>query len=341
MDIYNYLNKRNILKNMSDDEFELFLPKFAEELEKVGFDSIISKYNQKLKDEDTDWKNLKKKKIEKNYINATSTIGMSIIKRYMPHIYEVKNYKGNSIKSMWTKTNLLKAVRTNRKSHSTPYVSEIVRQIGFVSGNSKVTIYRPLLTKRIVEYFGAKSVLDVCIGWGGRMLGSVAVDDVEYTGIEPFTKTYQGLMKIKNKLKLYRATIYNDVAENVLPTLEDNSFDLALTSPPYYNLEIYSDEATQSHHYGTYEDWIDNFLKPVVYGVTDKLKDTGVSCWSVKNFKTDKKYNLFDDVVRLHEDKGWKLTDEEFYVGNSVRPGMKSKKMGKEITYIFRKLSVS
>ena len=70
----------------------------------------------------------------------------------MPHIYEVQNYKGKSIKGMWNNTNLLKAIRTNRKSHSTPYVSEIVRQIGFVSGNSKVTIYRPLLTKRIVEY---------------------------------------------------------------------------------------------------------------------------------------------------------------------------------------------
>ena len=263
---------------------------------------------------------------------------MSIIKKHMSHIYEVKNYKGINIKGLWNKTNLIKAIRTNRKSHSTPYVSEIVRQLGFVCGNSKVTIYRPLLTKRIVEYFGAKSVLDVCIGWGGRMLGSVAINDVQYTGIEPFTKTYRGLNEIKNKLGLDRATIYNGIAENILPTLENNSFDLALTSPPYYNLEIYSDEVTQSHHYGTYEIWINKFLKPVVYGVIDKLKDTGVSCWSVKNFKTDKKYNLFDDVVQLHKNKGWGLTDEEFYVGNSVRPGMKIKKLGKEITYIFKKL---
>ena len=65
MNIYNYLNKRNILKNMSDDEFDIFLPQFAEELEKVGFDSIISKYNQKLKDEEMDWENLKKKRLIK------------------------------------------------------------------------------------------------------------------------------------------------------------------------------------------------------------------------------------------------------------------------------------
>ena len=69
-------------------------------------------------------------------------------------------------------------------------------------------------------------------------------------------------------------------------------YDLAITSPPYYNLELYSDETTQSHHYGSYEDWIDKFLKPVVHGVLDKLVEGGKSCWSVKNFKTDKAANV-------------------------------------------------
>ena len=52
-------------------------------------------------------------------------------------------------------------------------------------------------------------------------------------------------------------------------------YDLALTSPPYYNLEVYTEEENQSHNYGSYEDWVENFLKPVVYGVLDKLIDTG------------------------------------------------------------------
>jgi len=334
MDIYKYVNKRKSLKDMSDDVFEAFLPKFCDALVNYGFDNFIKKYNDGLQKNDKDWKNLKEKVVEKDWINSTSVVGMNIIKRNMPHIYEVCNHKGTNIKQMWVKERLDKAIRVNRKSHSTPYVTEIVRQLGFTAGTSKVTIYRPLLTKRIVQEFQAKEVLDVCIGWGGRMLGSACVDGVSYTGIEPFTKTYEGLSKIKQELSLDNVTLYNDVAENVLPTL-DKIYDLAITSPPYYNLELYSDETTQSHHYGSYEDWIDKFLKPIVYGVLDKLVEGGKSCWSVKNFKTDKAYNLYDDVVKLHEEKGWKKIDREFYVGNCIRPG--TDKQGKEITYVFVK----
>ena len=343
MNVYDYLNKRNILREMTDEAFELFLPKFCKELDSIGFDSLLNDYNKKLKSDETDWANLKKKEITNNYINSTSTTGMNIIKRYMPHLYEVKNYKGKSIKNMWNYKNLMKAVRTNRKSHSTPYFSEIVRQVGFTAGTSKITMYRPLLTKRIVQYFNAKNVLDVCVGWGGRMLGSICVDGVSYTGIEPFSKTFEGLDKISDKLNLKKITLFNGCAENVLHILLNNTYDLALTSPPYYNLEIYSDEDTQSHHYGNYEEWFDKFLKPVVYGVIDKLQDSGKSCWSVKNFKTDKQYNLYDDIVKLHKDKGWEKMDIEFYVGNCIRPGLKADKKtsetkkGKEITYVFEK----
>ena len=97
MDIYNYLNKKFILKNMSNEEFEKFLPNFTQKLVDIGFDKILFNYNKNLKYE-KDWLNLKNKKINKNYINSTNTTGMKIIKINMPHIYEVQNYKGKSIK---------------------------------------------------------------------------------------------------------------------------------------------------------------------------------------------------------------------------------------------------
>ena len=343
-DITTILNKRLALKDMTDEAFEIFLPKFCEALETHTFQQIIEDYkNDYLVDpKNKEWDNLKKVNVDKNYISSTSTMGMKIIKRHMPHIYDVKNHKGKCISQLWNKETLMKVVRVNRKSHSTPYVTELVRQVGFVAGASKVTVYRPLLTKRIVEYFKAKNVLDVCVGWGGRMLGSASVDGVSYTGIEPYSKTYNGLVNIKNELKLSddQVTLYNDVAENVVPTLE-RKYDLALTSPPYYNLEVYSDESTQSHHYGSYKDWVAKFLTPVVEGVIDKLVDGGKSCWSVKNFKTDGKYDLYDDVVEIHKKKGWEQMDVEFYVGNCLRPGMKDSegkaRKSKEITYIFTK----
>ena len=338
--IYNYLNNTKLNLRLSQEVFDDILPQLVENIYAYGFNAIIENYNNSLTDINKDWTNLKNKKIENNYISSTSTVGLPIIKRYMPHIYEVKNFKGTNVSGLWNIENIKTALLINRKTHSTPYVSEIIRQLGFMAGTSKVTIYRPLLTKRIIEYYNPNSVLDVCVGWGGRMLGTACKPNVKYTGIEPFTKTFNGLKSIKDKLNLDNVTLYNDTAENVLPTLTEK-YDLALTSPPYWNLEIYSDEETQSHHYGNYDEWYEHFLKCVVFGVIDKLNDNGKSCWSVKNFKTDKQYNLYDDIVKLHSEKGWKKIDDEFYVGNCVRPGVKNKgsnsAKGKEITYVFVK----
>lgn len=340
ININDYINKRSVFKKMKESDFEKLVPILAEKLEDIGFDVLLKKYNNITEDDYlNDWNKFKKWTTDKNIISAQTQRGMKIIKMVMVHIYDVQNHKGFSIKNLWNKKFIQKALRVNRKTHSTPYFSEIVRQVGFTAGTSKVTIYRPTLTKRIVEACNAKSVLDVCVGWGGRMLGSCVVEGCSYTGIEPSTKTYEGLVKMKDLLGLETATLYNGKAEDKLVDIPNNSFDLALTSPPYYNLEIYTDEESQSHHYGSYSDWVEKFLKPVVYGVTDKVKDNGTICWSVKNFKTDEKCNLYDDVVRLNKDKGWILTTDEFKVGSSARPGAGSKKKAKsvEITYVFKK----
>ena len=338
MDVFEYLNKRDSLRDMTDAEFALFLPDFTAALLAYGFEPLVAYYNNTLKTSAEDWRELCKRSVDDNHIASTNVVGLAILKRNMPHIYEVQNYKGQSVLKSWTFPVLEKAVRVNRKSHSTPYISEIIRQIGFVSGTSKVTMYRPLLTKRIVSFFRAKRVLDVCVGWGGRMLGAACIPGVHYTGIEPCLKTFGGLKRICDDLKLddTRVTLLNGCAEHILPTLL-LQYDLAITSPPYYNLEVYSDESTQSHMYGTYIQWVESFLKPVVHGVLARLTETGISAWSVKNFKTNKQYNLYDDIVRLHEERGWVKMETEFYVGNPVRPGSNTAKEGKEITYVFHR----
>lgn len=340
-EIYSYLNQRNINHTLSDDDFETKLPELVDQIYEYGFGELLKDQIANMKSDTYDWANLCQKNIDVNHISAQSTVGLNIIKRNMTHLYDVKNYKGMSISNLWSKEILEKVLRINRKTHSSTYISEIIRQIGFVAGTSKVTIYRPLLTKRIVEFFGATNILDPCIGWGGRMLGSVCVPGVKYTGFEPCVKTYEGLCRIRDSLSLVdNTTIYNLPAEVGLESLHQE-YDMILTSPPYYNLEIYSDENTQSHNYGSYEAWVDKFLRPVITMAISKLVSGGKSCWSVKNFKTDRNYNLYDDVKRIHADLGWVECGPEFYVGNSVRAGIKDSDgnpvKGKEITFVFSK----
>jgi hypothetical protein len=81
-------------------------------------------------------------------------------------------------------------------------------------------------------------------------------------------------------------------------------------------------------------------LSPVIKGVI--RLGVKYSCWSVKNFKTDKKYDLLDDVIRIHGEHGWRLLDDAvFTMANSRRPGQKSAsedvipKKTEECTYVF------
>ena len=335
------INKKNALKELSHADFETLLPILATELESHGIlyetytDEEISK----------DWKLLREKKIDKTVTNvsATAVAGMKIMRKYMRHFHEVQNYKGLSVKSIWKKANLEKALRFNRTNHSTPYASEIIRSLSFTNGLGKVTMYRPLMARNVVAYFDAKSVLDVCAGWGGRMIGSKSVDlsNIVYTGIDPCEKTYTALCDIRDELGLNGVTLINKPAEVALLELPmDAKFDIAITSPPYFNLEIYSDETTQSTKLGDYQAWVEKFLRPVIVGVIGRVK---YSCWSVKNFKTDKKYNLLDDVIAIHQENGWKQLDVVFTMSNSKRPGnssgveTSSPKKTEEVTYVFVK----
>jgi hypothetical protein len=61
-------------------------------------------------------------------------------------------------------------------------------------------------------------------------------------------------------------------------------------------------------------------LKVVILGCLYCLKPGGRSCWSVKNFKSDKKYLLADVTKQIHKDAGWEL-DKVFKMTGSGRPG--------------------
>ncbi len=371
------LNRKHALTRLTDTEFEAILPNLASELAANGVlretysDAEIQK----------DWALLQKKDATINPLNisATEVAGMKVLRKHMQHFHAVRNYKGHSVESLWTQPCLEKALRFNRAQHSTPYASEIIRSLSFANGLGKVTMYRPLMAKKVVAYLADKDklkdvrVLDVCAGWGGRMIGAKSVEGggdklttarhetclgppqtprngdkgggdkggglkVHYTGIDPCAKTYAALRAIRDELGLTNVTLINKPAEVALQQ-SLGTYDIALTSPPYYNLELYSDEPTQSVSgpNAGYQAWLDTFLSPVIQGVI--RLGVKYSCWSVKNFKTDKKYDLLDDVVRIHGEHGWRLLDGVvFTMANSRRPGQKAasdQKKTEECTYVF------
>jgi hypothetical protein len=243
----------------------------------------------------------------KTLVSSHNREGMLLVEHFQPHFWSVESPTGESIAKAWNDPVLRqKAEERTRKHYTTVYKSEIRRNLAFFSKAPLPTVYRPLLTKGIVSSTGAKRVLDCSIGWGGRMLGTLAVEGTTFEGCEPCTATHTGLTEMAAFLGLSdRVVLHRGGAEEVLPTLPSKSYDLMLTSPPYFDLEVYSHEDTQSlRKFPTWEAWRDGFLRPVVREVLRCLNDDGVSAWSVKNLKS---YRLQDVVREMHQEAGWEL----------------------------------
>jgi 16S rRNA G966 N2-methylase RsmD len=291
--IQNFLNIRNSLRNLTDEEFEVLLPQLASELALVSFYPQYSDAELYL-----DWQKLVRWNETTAVIASTQRIGMKLCEQFFPNFYDIEDKKGNSFKSLWTATNLERVLRWNRKSHSTPYLSELKRGIYFNFGLTKSTMYRPQMAKMVVMNLKGKTVFDPCAGWGGRMLGSIAAGVDNYIAFEPNTQTYEGLLRMAKFLNIEdKVTLYRDSALN-MEQYGITDVDIVLTSPPYFDLEVYSHEHTQSiTGCSTYEMWVNKFLRPLVEKSQNTLKSTGWSCWNVHNLG---KMKMIDDVANMH-----------------------------------------
>ena len=291
--IQTFLNIKNSVRNLSDVEFENILPTLASELEDVSF-----YYSYSDSDLLKDWNALIKWNARVDTMASTQRVGMKLCEHFFPNFFDIENKDGNSFKSLWKADKLEKVLRWNRKSHSTPYLSELRRGIYFNYKLAKSTMYRPQMAKMVVTNLGAKRVLDPCAGWGGRMLGSVAAG-AEYVAFEPNTETYEGLLKLIKLLGIEdKVRIIKDSALE-MDKYDIGEFDLILTSPPYFDLEVYSHEDTQSiKGCDTYSMWVNNFLKPLIELSISHMKQNGWSCWNVHNVG---KMKMIDDVKVIHE----------------------------------------
>ena len=329
--IQTFLNIKNSVRNLSDVEFENILPTLSSELEDVSF-----YYSYSDSDLLKDWNALIKWNARVDTMASTQRVGMKLCEHFFPNFFDIENKDGNSFKSLWKADKLEKVLRWNRKSHSTPYLSELRRGIYFNYKLAKSTMYRPQMAKMVVTNLGAKRVLDPCAGWGGRMLGVVAAG-AEYIAFEPNTETYEGLLKLIKLLGIEdKVRIINDSALE-MDKYDIGEFDLILTSPPYFDLEVYSHEDTQSiKGCDTYSMWVNNFLKPLIELSISHMKQNGWSCWNVHNVG---KMKMIDDVKVIHEgynnQKVFSVTSSKRQTNQTV-----SKKKNADITICYSKSDI-
>ncbi len=150
-------------------------------------------------------------------------------------------------------------------------VSELLYQVIQLGVNSAgyANEFPPHIAKMIYEKYGMSldsKILDSCAGWGGRMIGASCLVNC-YDAFEPATKTYNGLIRLGEFLKTYRKDFKFKVIKQPFEDsiLRENYYDIALTSPPYYDTENYSNEENNSlNRYNNFNKWCSGFYLPMI-----------------------------------------------------------------------------
>ena len=234
---------------------------------------------------------------------------------YFPHWINVRPYSGGSLADNWGDDNKLRTLIEKNISwcvdHEGGRWSENrIRQ------NAKVYLskqspsnFRPTVAKALYNKFGdGGSVYDPCGGWGGRMFGFIASGCKEYVCCEPSTQTVNGL----NELSKAHRSVGKQITVNPICqedyTPEAEHFDMAFTSPPYYDCERYSEEETQSYiRYKSLSKWVALFLEPLIYNAWVSLKWGGIFVLNIANVKTASR--LEEESLILAEMVGFKHID--------------------------------
>ena len=170
-----------------------------------------------------------------------------------------------------------------------------------------------LAEKIINKYADGGKVLDPCFGWGGRLVGFLLSNAKYYYGIDVSPDQHRGVSKIKDAL-LPLCDDDKEVNLECIP-FEDNNlnekFNLAITSPPYFDVEKYIGGEQSHDRYNNYEAWKEKYYKVLIAKVYDLLHDGGVFALQVGS----QRYPLLEDGKEIGESVG-------FVVGDDFSAGM-------------------
>jgi len=190
--------------------------------------------------------------------------------------------------------------------------------------------FRPSAAKAVYNYFNAKNVLDFSSGWGDRLCGFLASDASSYVGIDPNSNLFPKYYDLINHLSVKNKSIelLNNCAEDVC--LKSKKFDLVFTSPPYYTLERYTQEDSQSwKKYKKLNDWLENFLFKSLHNAWQSLEIGGKLVLNISDVYAKHTVNKICDPMNDFLDS---FNDSRYYgcIGYQMRKRPNSKAFNKK-----------
>ena len=247
--------------------------------------------------------------------------GLGLAWHYFPHHWDVRVNNKPTVIDIWNSDELFKkaiARRINRggmswdsKGNPRMTVSIIRKALMACSSAQRVSNFRPTAATALYDrYSGSGRVWDMSCGFGGRLLGAALCNNVtHYYGTEPSTPTFNGLQSLVQDLYKFNSNTHFEINKCGAEEYQTpEKVDFAFTSPPYFNTEMYSHEATQSAvKFPTVQSWNEEFLGAMIDNAYKSLKKDGILALNVANVKSHK--TLEAETVEQAEKRGFVLTE--------------------------------
>ena len=255
-------------------------------------------------------------------LDKRPTQGTSLLKYLFPNFYKVicKNDIDNTLYDRFYSDHKLKrAIKFcfEFRNISNPVVPTSLRQgIEMIGGNIP-TNFLPMKVRMLVDYYmnEGENFLDFSCGFGGRMLGVLSSKkNLNYFGFEPGTETFDQLKILSKYISEAfnceeKTEIYKQGSEESLPNEWIEKMDFCFSSPPYFDLERYSDEDTQCYiKYPNLDDWLKGYVSPTISNIYKALKKGKYYAVNINDFKVNNiEINFVKSWIEISEQNGFIL----------------------------------
>lgn len=225
---------------------------------------------------------------------------------FQEHIrLQCTRYDLSDSSSEWWNKNKEQVVKTALEKYNI-ITAHTLREVMY-SLHYECTSFKPSLFVAFAKLFSPKKVLDISSGWGDRLIGAIASEIELYVGVDPNKKLYAGYDKIIKTLPGKTKAVMIQSGFETADISEYGPFDMMLTSPPYYDLEKFTDEEGQSiDSFKSLESWYNNFLIFSIKKVIDNIRSGGHIVININDIRGQEDY-----VIRMVKDVN-KLTSVKY-----------------------------
>jgi len=323
-------------RDMSDNELIEYCGRIFDYYRQEGFPYYPTDMETRKKEFDKLRKYDRSSLITEDGVIQQTMHGLGLAWSYFPHAFNVRCGNMMTPYEAFMDDRIFEDVIFRRLKMGT-YISDsgIRKMLKIYSGVQAVSNFRPTAAAALYDRYAPNGVVwDMSCGWGGRLLGAAISGVKTYIGTEPAELTFEGLHDMaEDLLGDFDYWIFKTGSETYVPDAE--MLDFCFTSPPYFDLEKYSDEDSQSYiRFPDREQWLNGYLRTTFENCYRGLKPNKYMAINIADKKGNK---LEQDAVRIAEEVGFELVDTLKLALSNVNLRNKGNKFKYEPIYIFKK----